>query len=65
MADPPRLVFTICGSAGTLCNNVSSSCSINVVVVVVVVVVGHVVTQRLRDGRRIRSQLIIQKSKCN
>ena len=37
MADPPRLVFTICGSAGTLCNN-SSSCSINVVVVVVVVV---------------------------
>ena len=63
MADPPRLVFTICGSAGTLCNNVSSSCSINVVVVIVVV--GHVVTQRLRDGRRTRSQLIIQKSKCN
>ena len=38
MADPPRLNFTICGSAGALCNN-SSSCSINVVVVVVVVVV--------------------------
>ena len=37
MADPPRLNFTICGSAGALCNN-SSICSINVVVVVVVVV---------------------------
>ena len=40
MADLPRLVFTICGSAGTLCNNSSSSSSssINVVVVVVAVV---------------------------
>ena len=47
MADLPRLVFTICGSAGTLCNNSSSSSSssssINVVVVVVAVVVLHVV----------------------
>ena len=34
MADPPRLNFNICRSAGALCNN-SSSCSINVVVVVV------------------------------
>ena len=38
MADPPRLVFTIWGSVGALCNN-SSGGSINVVVVVVFVVV--------------------------
>ena len=31
MADPPRLVFTICGAAETLCNN---SSSINAIVVV-------------------------------